>query len=364
MSTIRPLEIAAYLRSTGWQQTQAVPGRWSRWIKTGDFEVTLPLSQELGDYWQRLADVIGVLEVAEGRSRQEIITDLSTSASDILRFRLTGSEAEDGSIPIEEGAQIVQRVRDVMMAGACAAIERRSLFHTRKPGQALDYLKKVRLGQTERGSYVVTVISKVAPLLQTGVNLQGEHEEPYERQVTTTVSQALAAVKRATESAVMTGRFDEFQAAVGDGVSANLCDALRGLTQSGESDRGLEIGFSWSRTRPVETGISKVVFPPDSMPVIEEAARIFRETSPREEFALLGPVVKLERPDGASTGRVTVVGFIDARPSKILLELDEADYQKALRAHASQSSLSCLGLLYREGRGYILKTPHSVAIEA
>jgi hypothetical protein len=53
------------------------------------------------------------------------------------------------------------------------------------------------------------------------------------------------------------------------------------------------------------------------------------------------------------------MGFIDEK-----LELEEADYQKALNAHASQSSLSCLGLLYREGRGYILKNPHSVVVEA
>ena len=248
-----------------------------------------------------MGDTLRTLEVVEDRSQLEILNDLLATSADIMRFRITYAEATDGTIPIEEGAQIVQRARDMVMAGACAAIEKRAVFQTRKPNQAVEYLKKVRMGQTERGSYVVTVISRVAPVLRLGESdCLFEVEQPFERQVTATLARAVAAAKRAASSAAATGDFENFRTGVSVGISANLCDAIRGLASGGEADRGVEVTFSWSRSRPIEpsTVEDRVAFSPDSMPVIEEAARLFRETTPREDFELRGPVVKLERAEG------------------------------------------------------------------
>ena len=168
LETLKPLELATYLRSKGWRQVQAVEDRWATWTKGSDFEVVLPLTRELGDFVLRMGDTLRTLEVVEDRSQLEILNDLLATSADIMRFRITYAEATDGTIPIEEGAQIVQRARDMVMAGACAAIEKRAVFQTRKPNQAVEYLKKVRMGQTERGSYVVTVISRVSACFTAG----------------------------------------------------------------------------------------------------------------------------------------------------------------------------------------------------
>jgi hypothetical protein len=111
LEALRPLELVAYLRSKGWHQIQGVEDRWATWMKDNDFEVVLPLVRDLGDFALRMADTLRTLEAVEDRSQLEILADLFTASADIMRLRITHAEATDGTIPIEEGAQIVQRAR-------------------------------------------------------------------------------------------------------------------------------------------------------------------------------------------------------------------------------------------------------------
>ena len=192
-----------------------------------------------------------------------------------------------------------------MLAAACAAVKPRMYYPSRKPAQAMDYIRRARLGQTEPGSFILTIISPVPPSL---MDRSGQHiglDEPYERHVTRTLAFALDSVRQAAEDAATTGQVDSFVQAVPRGVSANLCDALVGMGSFPEGNRTLGIEFSWSRSRPIDPGAhlpSRIVLNTDVFPVIREAAVYLKESSPREEFELQGFVVKLERPEGSPVG--------------------------------------------------------------
>ena len=109
---------------------------------------------------------------------------------------------------------------------------------------------------------------------------------------------------------------------------------------------------------------NKIIVPADAMPVIDEAARYFKETSPREDFELRGPVVRLERAEGAPVGRVTVLGFVDQQPRKVKIELGDADYHRAVVAHDRQQAVSCYGVLVREGHSFRVSDPHDFLVIA
>src|SRR3990172_2873870 len=89
LAAIRPLELVAYLRATGWSQARVTEGRWGTWVRGGDFEIAVPLNRDLGDFVLRMADALRSLEAVEDRSQLEILDDLFTSSADIVRFRLT-----------------------------------------------------------------------------------------------------------------------------------------------------------------------------------------------------------------------------------------------------------------------------------
>jgi hypothetical protein len=364
LESLRPLEVISYLRATGWTQAQIRPERYSVWTRNGnsDYEVVVPLAK-FDDFAIRMADLLAILESAENRSQIQILTDLSFSNADVIRISSDVAESADGTIPIEDAVTLVQKARDAVLAAACSAIEPRAYFAPRKFDQALDYVRKVKMGQTERGSYTVTVVSKVAPILQPPELLLGEAEEPYERRVVRTFDTGISRIRAAAEEAAASGRLDSFEDGIPAGVSANLCNALVGMIEDREFVRGLEFSFSWSRTRPLQVEAPPRIFiGSDSFPVIEEAGRRLREISPQEEFELVGIVVKLDRGPEEQIGRVTALGFIDNRPHSVRMELAIEDYSKATIAHDDRKLIQVRGNLFKEGRSYVLKEPRGLRI--
>ncbi|NNM60730.1 MAG: hypothetical protein HKM03_01015 [Steroidobacteraceae bacterium] len=359
---LKPLEVVQYLRAKGWQQEGDLGSKATLWVTGGDTddEIILPMRRELGDFDLRMSEVLRTLEKVEARSQLDILRDLQAASSDLIRIRAPTGNTADGTIPIEAAVTFVERARDLMLAAACAAIDKRSYFATRKPSQATDYLDQVRMGQTERGSFVLTILSPVTPLLKpadTGSLFPAEPPEPFERSVTRTLALSLAAVRAAADMAAAQGNPKAFIDAVGQGVSANLCEALVGLAQISPSD-GLDIGISWSPNRAIAASTpQRVTLPADTIPLLKEAARLFRETGPVEDFELQGGVVGLSRPEGTAIGRVTVAGFIEGRARKVLLDLVEPDYTTAIRAHEEEAIVLCTGELVKEGRSFRLQNP-------
>lgn len=356
---LKPLEVVQYLRAKGWQQAGDLGSKATLWV-LGTDELVLPMRRDLGDFDLRMAEVLRTLAQVEGRSQLDILRDLQAASSDLIRIRAPADNAADGTIPIEAAVAFVERARDLMLAAACAAIDKRSYFATRKPAQATDYLDQVRMGQTERGSFVLTILSPVTPLLKpadTGLLFPLEPPEPYERSVTRTLALSLSAVRAAADTAAAQGNLKPFADAVGQGVSANLCEALVGLAQVSPS-AGLDVGISWSPNRAVAPSTpARVTLPADTIPLIREAARLFRETGPVEDFELQGGVVGLFRPEGAAIGRVTVAGFIENHARKVLIELAEPDYSTAIRAHKEEAIVLCTGELVKDGRSFRLLNP-------
>lgn len=339
LRALRPLEVAGYLRSTGWSLTEQIPERATVWQHPGaeEFEVFLPLDRRLTDFAARMAEVLRAVAYAEARSQLEVLHDLTQSGHDIIRIRAAFEGSGDGTIPIDAGTEVIERARDMLLSVASAAAERRSFFPTRKPALATDYMARVRLGQTELGSYVVTLLSPVAPALRVAAQQDLGLEDPFERKVTLMLAGSLQAMRDAATDATATGSFDSFSEAVDRGVTANLCEAIAGMTGALGLAADLEIGVSWSPTRPIAADtVSATRFSPDTAPVISEAARIMREATPIDEYRAVGLVVRLAQVPPEQSGRVWVLTVADDRPRTIGMTLGPADYPSAI--HASRAS--------------------------
>ena len=183
---VQPLELVAYLRSVGWRQIKESVGNWSIWTfkdsENEEFEVGVPLNRSLRDYRSRMADVLEVLEAVESRSQLQILRDLLVTGIDVVRLRLPDSHVRNAAIPLEDGAVIVQKAKELMLYAASATVKPQSYYPGRRSKQASDYMRRTRLDQTEPGSFVVTILSPVAPSLS---NVHGHFwapEEPFERQ--------------------------------------------------------------------------------------------------------------------------------------------------------------------------------------
>jgi hypothetical protein len=327
-----------------------------------DAEVLVPSSHEIPDAASRLFEVVQTLEMVEQRPFLEVWRDLSTSWADLLRVRVTRADANEGSLPVEATVSLVQGVRDLLLAAACATIDPRPVYATRKPTQALAFLEQTRFGQTEHGSFTLTVSSPVPPSLGEQAS-EADPEEPFGRRVLVTLLVALQEATAAAGKATALRSPEPFREAVRHGVSANLCEAATNLASLADPLEGLPISVSWAAIRPGPSAVpARVVLPVEAGPLWAEAARYFRATTPQPDTELRGIVVRLERAEGASEGNATLLALVEGQPRKVEVKLGGEDYIKAVRAHGGQLSVNCQGELGRRGNLFRLENARQFTV--
>ena len=348
-------ELVAYLRSEGWVLTGYMGDTATVW-KRLDQHVLLPQEASFADYSRRVAEILDTLAEVENRSQLEIVRDLATASSDVVRVRVVSPMATDGCLALEEGVRLFENAKDILLSAARAAVAPRAYFRSRLPGPAEDYMRKVRLGQTEHGSYVVTLVCPVSPELQLSAPaLDSVVDEPFDRRVTRTLAGALQKSATAAREAILKQDMAPFTAVVREGVSSNLCNALAHIG-SGIEEGQIEFNFSWSRSRRrPDVQSSRIIVPHDAIPVMREAARVLKETYSDDDFELVGPVVRMDSPAAAEGGDVWIYAEIDTwRRAKVHLEA--ADYAKAVEAHRQGLEVRCRGRLEKEGRYFTLRS--------
>jgi len=363
---MKPESMVAYLATKGWIQYSAVSGKFSVWINGihSDAEVMVPATTDASDYAVNLSIMLRELERVEGRSQIEILRDILNSGFDVVRLSAQSSGTIDGSVRIVDGVTLFQNSRDLLLSAACSTVIRKPVFHSRKPGAALNYMHSARLGQTEHGSYVITILSPVSPPTQTsdGSLLP---PDPFGRRV---VKNLASSVRLTTELAGRVERITNpsmalFHDSVSRGVSANLCEAIVGLFDVGEPET-IHLSVSWALTHPVnDADLNKgTVLSGDIVPTLREVARLFRARDVLENYEISGPVVKLERAEGNSIGIVTINSNVDGAVKKVVVSLSGKEYEMATNAHKSCRDVKVFGDVIRQGRVLRLQNPSKFTI--
>lgn len=360
-----PSSVSGYLRSVGWESIDAGDA-WARWrlvVDGRELVLTVPLRGHAPDYPRRLAELVDDLRRLEQRPAEQIVRDLRSSGSDVIRLRLGGS-SDHGRISVEQGARAFQRTRDLLLAAACAAVDKRPIYARRKPARAVEYLQRTKFGPTEGGSFVLTVESSVPPQLTASPGLQAEpapEPEPFDRSVCLTLAHAATAARRIVDQLSVTSSMDTVVAGVAQGVSSNLCEALAGLLDDTGTSQALEMSFRWASARPAAGAPRRVVFDNDAAPVLWEMGRTLREQSEIRDFELIGPVHKLASGAPEQGGEVVVVSTTEPlQGRKVRVVLAGSAYQHAARAHAEGLWISCEGELVRQGSTTILLEPRNL----
>ena len=362
ISAIRPLNAIGYLRAHGWERFGGSSERqFSVWHNAShpNAEILIPVDRSVSDYVLLLREALQELETVEKRSQLEILRDLYNSGFDVVRLAAQSSRTADGTVDIDEGVLLFERARDTLYAAACATVKPQAVFHSRRPQLATEYMRKARLGQTEQGSYVLTLLSPVAPQLTFHSDTDLFPEEPFERRVIQTLARSVRLAVGAAESSATatTPDFRPFQDAVIGGVSANLCEGIAGLFTATDP-ASVELSIAWALSRPTPNEVpSRVRISSDVIPTLQEAARLFRAYDKLENYEIKGPVIKLQRDQTAPFGMVTVLAQVEGRTRKVTMALSDPDYQKAVMAHHEHRYVHVVGTVAREARTYRLENP-------
>lgn len=268
---VSPAALSAYARGVGWIKGEPYGDHSDVYDAEGLPEIILPRTQCLGDYAHVVSQLIEIFARVAEVDELALYRDLVTADYDVIRVRAGGNEGAKGDVSIDAGIDLMCGARDMLVAAACSLEKPRPLYRTNTIKKARDDLSRVRLGQTEQGSFVVTLLIPWT-----------SHFKPIERRITRRLSDALSAIQKATKR-TNGGDAEAFFNTVSDGVSANLCEALVTLIEPFPT---LDISVVWARTRPMKTGRETIRFAKDDAPILRAVARSFRretdwETLPR-----------------------------------------------------------------------------------
>lgn len=339
--------VTAYLGSTGWRRRTDFP-RQDLVVFEGPLDddgepipAVLPAMGDERAFREKLARLIDALSVIERRDARDIVLDMRAPGVDRLFARLlSDAAASGGSIPLSFAATVVQGLRDLVAAAACAE-EKPGPFFTKTTKIGSEHARSWRFGQTQPGSFVFSI---ECPVAQTADQRLPPDAAPFARRVSERIMRGLGRLDRAG----LDGSADQLFKGYQDGLNANMCEALLPL-QSPGLDLQIEFSIHWSRWLPAPTDIPRrALLERRGFELLDATAKALRTPTASSERSFTGEIVKLQRE--SEEDRVAVLRFVaDGRRIQAKMSLEVEDYRLACHAHLEGAPVALQGRLERVG---------------
>ncbi len=359
LQNITPDALNAYLEGNGWEAIKPYGDKGVIYASDakGSTEIIAPKTRESSDYTLVLNQIIETLSKCEEREGLAIISDLSLAEYDKVSLRLS-DEFGGSSISIDKGAILFHESRMLLRAAAYSALRPGRVFDRGNLKEVRAYLKNVRLGQTERGSFVVNLLSPVH-------SQYNRNYEPFSRQVTSMLTSGLQATRELIDNTSWSNDRWTSENVVKQGVSANLCDSLEKILGNERDESKLEFSVRWALTREQRIKVpSYIGFSNSDVLGLRKASLTLKNWQERST-KIQGYVDSLVRGQSQREGQVKIKTRIAEDTERIVsTDLEPSDYRKAVYAHGSRKQVSLIGVLSYENRKWHLRNPRNLTVIA
>ncbi|MFF4933728.1 hypothetical protein ACFY2H_33255 [Streptomyces griseofuscus] len=345
-------EIESYLRHSGWQRSLAGPLAeiWHP-AHDEDSSVLVPKKSTSPDFSTNLKILTREVSRLENRPEADVRLEISRQFIDVTDLRAEDEEIADGTIPLTSGIGLFNSAHRLMVSAAAAALQRQSYYGNSMPRAAHKHARRMRLGQTRPGSYIVPVISsaRFGSLISTEFDeprLQASADESYfERRMLTTLSRALETLSELTVNRGNPPPKSDVLDAVDEGVSSELCSAVLDAIGRGSVDV-FDVTFNWAPSSPAPNGIAgKVEFPGESARIIEKIEGDLKEADAPAERVLYGVIRRLSLKKNDTVGHVALETVLEGKTRIVNFELPLHIYRRAAHYHGERRPVVVRGIL-------------------
>jgi hypothetical protein len=360
IAALSPRDVAGYLRARSWRRSGNF-GEYGRILSQeldGEiFQVILPTATTNRDYVRRMWELIDEVARLEQRSSHDVLSDLSLAPFDVVRFRSPQSD-QYGSIRIANGVALHDEARNVMLwsANAAASPKPRRSWKGRRFEEVSGYMDNVRLGQSQRGSFILTLLSPYQYEPSDTISL--DVIETFGRRATKKLASALVATQAALRKVVASDDLKPFEEAVAEGVSSNLCQSLARLI---EDSNGIDIALDWSASKPDADRI-KVNLIRENGAVLIDAARYLAAQEPEVNVSVQGLVSQITEDPNRFDGSTVIEAEVGNSLRRIRVQFGPDERATVYDAALNKKWVQVVGDLMREGRQLRLLNPHDLAI--
>jgi hypothetical protein len=366
IGALNPRAVVGYLRSRGWEKKRDFGENAAVFgvsIDGIEHELLVPVASQAIDFRAVMEVLIEDLAKIEDRSPYELVSDLSMAAFDVIRVRSPDADTI-GSVQLMAGVELHEHARDLVLSAAnsAASDKPRAVWMGRRSEQVKDYLDSLRLGQSQRGSFVISLLSPwdfVPPGDRDEPKLS--FVEPFGRRATKALAKALDAVGKALRVSATEGVQQPFEKAVQSGVSANLCQALAHLARDGE---GADISIRWSLTKP-EIGNPTLRLTREDAQSLTEAAGRLSEYQSLPDVTVEGVITNIKEEPNAFDGKTTLEAIVEKRLRRVTVDFakdDNATRDALIDAFKHRKRISVTGELARESGRLRLEKPRELEV--
>lgn len=348
---LNPLAVTKYLTETNWElyPVKRKDIKIFQYIREDLFEqVTIPIDKMLRDYKNAMYDAICKIAYVEKKSVEQLMLYLLNPNTDILKIRLDKKEVESGNIMFDDAIQLFDNAKKLIAATALDVINPKKIHYGRIDEPVQKFLSQCRFGQTEIGSYVVSVVCPFAELSETEgyrqLSIFSDEEQcanSLTRKVTNRLMTNVATIKQEIDDGNL-----ESLANYDNPISSNFYEALNGLSMDAENTT-VEFMAEWSPTvQSNRCQYNRISVTNDYYePIKTIISKIKKCTNERTE--IVGKIKELKAApviDNREYGTIVVVYVGDnARAKAVTVVLDREDYDKAVAAHQHGKAVKVVG---------------------
>lgn len=148
---LRLSELLDYLRRAGWSRVSGYGDNASIYQHEDGRELLVPDREDLFDYVPVVREALTILARAHDKSAVRVYQDVVNQGRDVIRIAANNDANDDGTIAPDAASDLFTGAKQLWEAAVKSALK--------NPEDVKEYWRDARFGQTERGSYVVTMLS-------------------------------------------------------------------------------------------------------------------------------------------------------------------------------------------------------------
>ncbi len=360
---LNPHAVCKYLDNMGWTQLRINRDdvKVYQFVQGENFsQVRIPLNKELSDYKESMYSAIKTIAQVENKSEEQVMLYLLNPNTDILKIRLDKKEQTPGSISFDDAIRLYDSAKKLIAATTLDVINPKKIHAGRTDEQVQSFMNQCRFGQTEIGSYIVSIVCPFAELSSDDeykqLSIFSEEEECAQsltRLMTNKLMDNVGAIKKKIDDGDLS-----FLASDKCDISVNFFEALRGMSFESKNSN-IEFFAEWSPVvKNNRSEISRIKLSNDYYQPIEYVINQIREVV-KEQTEVIGKIKQLKATpsvDKRETGTI-VVAYVDTdtKAKSVTVNLTKEDYDEAVLAHKAGKTVKIVGDLEKSGRSSFIK---------
>lgn len=362
---INYLNIVKYLTDLNWQKVESN----RPYVKIFQYEnadtlyqANIPTNRELIDYKHAMYRAVEQIALSSKKNIETVLLELLNPVSDILHIRIKEASTNSGSIMVEDAIKLFGNAKK-LLTYASMDYQKPSLYHIGKPDlETQNLIENCRFGQTEIGSYVISLVVPFTEVDETGKSVQMtlfneevDKSNAHARKVTNKLITSIQQVKAAVDEGILNEIMSPLNKQLPP-VSANFLEALSSIGIYKEHSE-VDISIKWAPTvNGNKAKVDNVSLTHDHCSPIDTVVQSIKGKRTADERSFTGKISNLKaKPnlEKRDVGEITLVYIDQEKASKAKVVLNKEDYDDAIKAHESGKDVRVIGKILGQKRKII-----------